>query len=252
MPSQITCSDIPSSILTPSTIQITKFYVDAPVRTPFQRRRQSSSASTDMKRYLPKNHGIVKSATMPLITTNYFDTVRLLNRYSQTFRCLDDCLAENIRPWLPSRISVSSKWSLVYSLDQHGASLNTLYNRTSKSKGPCLMVIQDNNDEIFGAYLSEGVHMDTSCYGNGECFLWKQDKHTKIVLVYPWTMLNDYLVYSNGEFFAVGGGQGKFGLWLHSDLTHGHTESCVTFNNPALSIDSAFECIALEIWDFQY
>lgn len=65
-------------------------------------------------------------------------------------------------------------------------------------------------------------------------------------------MLNDYLVYSNGEFFAVGGGQGKFGLWLHSDLTHGHTESCVTFNNPPLSIDSAFECIALEIWDFQY
>lgn len=97
MPSQITCSNITSSILTPSTIQITKFYADAPVRTPFQRRRQSSSASNDMKRYLPKDHGIVKSATMPLIKTNYFGAVRLLNRYSQTFKCLDDCLAENVR-----------------------------------------------------------------------------------------------------------------------------------------------------------
>lgn len=83
-------------------------------------------------------------------------------------------------------------------------------------------------------------------------FLWKQNKKTKLVLVYPWTMLNDYLVYSNGQFFAVGGGQGKFGLWLHSDLTHGYTESCGTFNNPVLTINSAFECVALEIWDFQY
>lgn len=65
-------------------------------------------------------------------------------------------------------------------------------------------------------------------------------------------MLNDYLVYSNGDFFAVGGGQGKFGLWLHSDLTHGYTESCITFNNPILSLASAFQCVALEIWEFIY
>lgn len=66
-------------------------------------------------------------------------------------------------------------------------------------------------------------------------------------------MLNDYLIYSNGDFFAIGGGQGKFGLWLHSDLTHGYTESCATFNNPVLSqAGPAFECLALEIWDFQF
>lgn len=74
-----------------------------------------------------------------------------------------------------------------------------------------------------------------------------------MILVYPWTMLNDYLIYSNGDFFAIGGGQGKFGLWLHSDLTHGYTESCATFNNPVLSqAGPAFECLALEIWDFQF
>lgn len=98
MPSKLTtCSNFPSSILTPSTIQITKFYRDAPVRTPFHHRRQLSSASTDMKRYLPKDHGMVKSATMPLIPTNRLNKPKLLNRYSQTFECLNDCLAENVR-----------------------------------------------------------------------------------------------------------------------------------------------------------
>ncbi|KAI8047610.1 TLD-domain-containing protein [Thamnidium elegans] len=253
MSTKLNCSILPSSILTPSTIQCTRFYSDVPKRTPFYRKQDPYCASTEMKRFLPKDHRrIIKSATMPLIKPRYYNAPRLLNRSSQTYACLENNLAENLQPWLPSRISVSSKWSLVYSLDQHGASLSTLYNRTSQNRGPCLLVIQDSNDEIFGAYLSEGVHMDTSCYGTGECFLWKQNKTTKMVIVYPWTMINDYLVYSNGDFFAVGGGQGKFGLWLHSDLTHGYTESCGTFNNPSLTIDSSFECVALEIWDFQY
>lgn len=72
-----------------------------------------------------------------------------------------------IQQWLPNRISVSSTWSLIYSLDQHGASLNTLYQK-SYNKGPCLLVIQDDQDQVFGAYLSEGIHIDTGCYGTGE------------------------------------------------------------------------------------
>lgn len=97
MSTKLTCSIFPSSILTPSTIQCTNFYSDAPKRTPFHRRQQSFSASSDMKRYLPKDHSMVKSATMPLTTTNGLKKPRLLNRYSQTFECLDDFLAENVR-----------------------------------------------------------------------------------------------------------------------------------------------------------
>jgi hypothetical protein len=65
-------------------------------------------------------------------------------------------------------------------------------------------------------------------------------------------MINDYFIYGNHDFLAMGGGQGRFGLWLHSDLTHGYTQHCPTFNNPILTPGNAFECVALEIWNFQF
>ncbi|KAI8380612.1 TLD-domain-containing protein [Choanephora cucurbitarum] len=187
--------------------------------------------------------------SLPVLPTTM---VRLTNRHPSTFVCLEKVLAQNIQTWLPSRISISSQWSLVYSLDQHGASLNTLYNRCKLIHGPCLLVIQDSHDQIFGAYLSEGIHVQSNCYGTGECFLWKKDKKTDRVEIYPWTSANDYLIYSDHDFFAMGGGQGQFGLWLHSDLTHGNSQTCATFNNPVLSSMASFECIAIEIWDFTF
>jgi hypothetical protein len=81
-------------------------------------------------------------------------------------------------------------------------------------------------------------------------FLWKKDKNTSDITVYPWTSSNDYLIYSTSEFIAMGGGQGRFGLWLHSDLTHGYTEPCTTFNNPCLTSNPAFTCLGMEVWSF--
>lgn len=81
-------------------------------------------------------------------------------------------------------------------------------------------------------------------------FLWKKDKNTSDITVYPWTSSNDYLIYSTSEFIAMGGGQGRFGLWLHSDLTHGYTEPCATFNNPCLTSNPAFTCLGMEVWSF--
>ncbi|KAI8890550.1 TLD-domain-containing protein, partial [Backusella circina FSU 941] len=139
--------------------------------------------------------------------------------------------------------------SLLYSLDQHGASLSTLY-RNCANQGPCLLAIQNTEDEVFGAYLSEGFQPQQSYYGNGECFLWRWCKKKKQVDIYPWTNHNDYLMYSNHDFLAIGGGKGHFGLWL--DLTHGYSEPCMTFNNPSLASKSSFECLAIEIWCFAY
>lgn len=98
MSTKLNCSILPSSILTPSTIQCTKFYSDVPKRTPFYRKQDSYTACTEMKRYLPKDHRrIVKSATMPLIKPRCYNTPTLLNRSSQTFPCLNRNLAENVR-----------------------------------------------------------------------------------------------------------------------------------------------------------
>ncbi|KAL9560219.1 hypothetical protein MBANPS3_000071 [Mucor bainieri] len=226
-------NDSPSSILTPSTIQCTRFYTSASLpMAALSNVKKRYSSMHEMKKYLVKETGgITKSQSMPIIKAT--PPLKLLQRSITTSACLDYMLATNVR------------------MNQHGASLSTLYQK-SHNKGPCLLVIQDDQDEVFGAYLSEGIHIDTSCYGTGECFLWRQNKSTKQVSVYHWTMLNDYMMYGNQDFFAIGGGQGSFGLWVHSDLTHGYSQPCPTFNNPMLGKSPAFECIGLEIWEFRF
>lgn len=52
-----------------------------------------------------------------------------------------------LRPHLPVRIRLASSWTLLYSLDQHGISLSTLYQKV-KGKGPCILAVKDANDEV--------------------------------------------------------------------------------------------------------
>ncbi|RCH78176.1 hypothetical protein CU098_007516, partial [Rhizopus stolonifer] len=51
---------------------------------------------------------------------------------------------------------------------QHGASQRTLYQQCKQTVGPCLLVVQDSQYEIFGAYSTESLHINSSYYGTGE------------------------------------------------------------------------------------
>lgn len=103
MSTKLTCSTLPSSILTPSTIQCTKFYSDAmPTTTKSLLIKHRHSASNDMKRYLsskdePHRRTITKSATVPLITHKARVPPSLISRSLSTFECLTKQLAENVR-----------------------------------------------------------------------------------------------------------------------------------------------------------
>lgn len=57
-----------------------------------------------------------------------------------------------LRPHLPMRMRLASSWTLLYSLDQHGISLSTLY-RKVKGKGPCILAIKDANDDVCISHL---------------------------------------------------------------------------------------------------
>ncbi|KAL1923890.1 uncharacterized protein VTP21DRAFT_6925 [Calcarisporiella thermophila] len=175
----------------------------------------------------------------------------LTDRRPDTKGILDITIAEQIRKHLPRRFRLSSKWSLLYSLDQHGISMATLYYR-ARGKGPCVLVIRDADDMIFGAFVNEGFKMKTSYYGTGECFLWKYEqestKQAGVVKIYPWTGKNEYMILSEPNFIALGGGDGKFGLWINAGLDRGHSEPCPTFDNEVLSGSKDFECMELEVW----
>ncbi len=98
---------------------------------------------------------------------------------------------------------------MLYSTNQHGISLSTLYRLTSAHEGPLLLVIKDEFDDIFGAFASESLHIQTGFYGDDSCFLWKYEPEApqgKKLSVYKATGDNNYLIYSEAHCIAFGGG----------------------------------------------
>ncbi|KAG6333975.1 hypothetical protein ID866_5111 [Astraeus odoratus] len=104
--------------------------------------------------------------------------VKLAGRRAGTAEILTDELANLIRPHLPALTRLPRTWTLLYSLDQHGISLNTLYARC-EPRIPCaaepnppkgaLVVAKDSLDGIFGAWLGEGIMKGQGgYYGSGE------------------------------------------------------------------------------------
>lgn len=193
-----------------------------------------------------------------------------LDGYSQTTknRLMSTELAEDIRNILPMRYQVRTNWHLVYSLEQHGASLHTLYRMmkplTRYDKNGYILVIRDLKNSHFGCFVNEYLHPTDlrRFYGNGECFLWKSKRQSDDVAeemggeanhiqfkAFPYTGLNDFIIYCTSEFLSLGGGDGHYGLWCDADLMTGVSDQSLTFGNEPLSEEGTkFNIIGLEVW----
>lgn len=74
-----------------------------------------------------------------------------------------------LRPHFPALARLPRSWSLLYSLDQHGISLKTLYARCQSHTRGTLVIMRDSGDAVFGAWMGEGIHQSKgSYYGSGE------------------------------------------------------------------------------------
>ncbi len=211
--------------------------------------------------------------------------VTLSNRREETETVVEEWHASRLQALLPPRLQLGKRWSLLYSLDQHGISLQTLYHRVASGLDPTkagrtvsgqqsgnggndsndaegwlrgasretqeamqtraqngrsgkmhvggglssisdaglVIAIKDEDDNVFGAFVNEKLRPQQHYYGSGECFLWKTtstssasppDDESGKVERYRWTGKNDYMVLSETSFLSVGGGNGKFGLWI--------------------------------------
>ncbi|XP_026800016.3 oxidation resistance protein 1 isoform X1 [Pangasianodon hypophthalmus] len=164
---------------------------------------------------------------------------------------------------LPPR-TVGHSWRLAYSTSKHGASLKTLYRKLSASDSPVLLLIRDDNEQVFGGFLSHPLHPSDTFYGTGETFLFLlhprykqfhskpgiiQDTRKKIES-FRWTGENSFFIKGDLDSFAIGGGSGHFGLWLDESLYVGRSSPCYTFNNCSLSEKSDFRVLELEAWTF--
>ncbi|KPV75203.1 uncharacterized protein RHOBADRAFT_53214 [Rhodotorula graminis WP1] len=195
--------------------------------------------------------------------------VKLVGLRPGVQRVLEDDVAEGIRPSLPPRLRLSSRWTLLYSLDQHGISLTTLFSSLQRGlasrDGGFVLVVKTSRGDVCGAYVSEALRDgareqrgSTRWQGDGSCFLWRATPFPphdfrlgSSVQSFKPTFRNTYYAYATstpspvlasplggtgGEaFLAFGGGEdGQFGLWVDGVFERGWTGRSETFGNEPL------------------
>ncbi|XP_074409577.1 TLD domain-containing protein 2 isoform X3 [Zonotrichia albicollis] len=119
---------------------------------------------------------------------------------------------EELGPQLPPRLT-QQPWHLLYSTGRDGFSLRTLYRSGARPDSPALLLIRDTEAQVF-----------------------------------RWTGRNDFFVNGDVNLLMVGGGSGRFGLWLDGDLHRGGSQRCETFDNEILSQREEFCIQDLEMW----
>ncbi|KAH9825902.1 TBC and LysM domain containing protein, partial [Teratosphaeria destructans] len=66
---------------------------------------------------------------------------------------------------------------------------------------------------------------------------------------FPFTGENDFSIFCQPGYLSVGGGDGRYGLWLDAALGQGVSDSCPTFGNEALSDEGTkFDVLGVEVW----
>ncbi|CZR57635.1 probable oxidation resistance protein 1 [Phialocephala subalpina] len=240
-------------------------------------------------------------------------------------RLLTRGLAEEIRLLVPPRLQLCDEWNLVYSLENDGVSLGTLYKKCDDLRGlrnGYVLVVRDGEGGLFGAYLTDAPHPSPHYFGTGECFLWRAStlsssfptnlppppstdttnmtRSTTIsssnspsnsrllspttsssltspsasqtslappfpnspsfasgvstperirFKAFPYSGVNDYLINCETGFLSLGGGDGKYGLWLDDSFERGVSSHCLTFGNEPLSEEGQkFEVLGVELW----
>lgn len=160
---------------------------------------------------------------------------------------LENMHIEQLARRLPARVQ-GYPWRLAYSTLEHGTSLKTLYRKSASLDSPVLLVIKDMDNQIFGAYATHPFRFSDHYYGTGETFLYTFSPNFK---VFKWSGENTYFINGDMTSLELGGGGGRFGLWLDADLYHGRSNSCSTFNNDILSKKEDFIIQDVEVWTFE-
>jgi len=177
-------------------------------------------------------------------------TINLKGRNEDTAPVLTEYLAEIVRSRIPNLLQEATTWNLLYSMDQHGARLSTLY-RLINDQGPCIIALKNSENEIFGAFTSEPFDpLNHGFFGTPECFLWKLNDYQ--FKKYPATHCNQYFMLADPTFIAMGGGNGNFGFFLDEDIQFGYSSNCETYNNEILTEENEFECYGCEIWGLEF
>ncbi|KAH9385953.1 uncharacterized protein NEMAJ01_0849 [Nematocida major] len=161
----------------------------------------------------------------------------------------------------------SGEWSLVYSSEMHGYSLNTLMRnaKNGPQKGCFILSVledfgtQEEYERVFGAVFFEPLRFEKASYGTIDTALFRfktpraQDmsKGSNAILnIYSAKSIENRRMYiiAKKEYLAFGCGNGRFGLQFEKSLQQGESHGVETFNNDTLSHRERFKISRIELW----
>jgi hypothetical protein len=137
----------------------------------------------------------------------------------------------------------------IYSMSVDGCALKTFYNKCQDINNS-ILIIKDDDDNIFGAYASECFEPSRDFCGTGECFLFTFYKGNKIH-VFNSTGINRNFMYCDDEQICFGCSDDYFSLSLRNDFLEGYTQTTQTYQNLLLTSKDKFTIVKLELWGFE-
>jgi hypothetical protein len=137
----------------------------------------------------------------------------------------------------------------IFSISVDGSALKSLYNKCQGISNSVL-VIKDDEGNVFGAYASDEYIPSSKFTGTGECFLFTFYKENKIH-IFCSTGINEHYMYCDDEQISFGCSDDYFSLSLRNNLLDGYSKKTQTYNNEPLNDKDKFVIYKLEIWGFK-
>lgn len=138
---------------------------------------------------------------------------------------------------------------LVFSMSIDGCALKSFYNKCQEINNS-VIVIKDEEGNVFGAYASEKFVPTSDFSGTGETYLFTYYKGNKIN-IYNSTGLNEHYMYCDNDQICFGCSDDYFSLVLRNNFLDGYSKKTQTYNNEPLNNNEKFNIIKLELWSFR-
>ncbi|KAL2359539.1 hypothetical protein RJZ56_007604 [Blastomyces dermatitidis] len=130
------------------------------------------------------------------------------------------------------------------SRSRYGGDLLSPTQRRSASRGTTGS--SDNDGSGDGQQVAPANYLPTGASRSGSGATTPERIRFK---AFPYSGVNDYMIFCETGFLSVGGGDGHYGLWLDDSFEKGVSNTCPTFGNEPLSDEGTkFDVLGVEIW----
>ena len=137
----------------------------------------------------------------------------------------------------------------VFSISVDGCAMRSFYDKCENVNNS-ILVLKDEDGNIFGGYASECWKPQFTFYGTGECFLFTYYKENRIN-VFNSTGENDHYMYGDDDQICMGCSDDYFSLSLRNNFLNGYSKPTKTYNNESLNNKDKFTIVKLELWTFE-